>query len=99
MRSVVFGFLGLLALQAPAMAASNGACDAVASDWRAAGFASPAKPAQARVLGHAGYEVSGPQYQQMMGAIRAACQAGDQATAVQQAATAEALLHRAKDGV
>ena len=80
------------------MAASNGACDAVASDWRAAGFASPAKPSQARVLGRAGYETSGPQYEQMIGAVRAACQAGDQATAVRQAAAAEALLHRAKNG-
>lgn len=99
MRSVFFGFIGLLALQAPAMAATSPACDAVARDWRAAGFSSPAKPAQARVLGNAGYETSGPQFQQMMRAIRHACGTDDQAVAAQQAAVVETLLHSGREGL
>lgn len=99
MRRVIFGFLGLLAAHAPAMAATQAACDAVGRDWRAAAFSSPAKPAQARVVGSGGYETSGPQYQQMVRAIRHACDADDQTVAGQQAAKAEALLHHAKDSL
>jgi len=99
MRSVIFGALGLLALQAPAMAATSAACDAVGRDWQAAAFSTPAKPAQARVSGNAGYETSGPQFQQLMRAIRQACASDDQAAALQQAAVAEGLLHRGKAGL
>jgi hypothetical protein len=99
MRSVFFGFIGLLALQAPAMAATSPACDAVVRDWQAAGFSSPAKPAQARVLGNVGYATSGPQFQQMMQAIRHACDTDDQVVAGQQAAVAETLLHSGKDAL
>lgn len=99
MRSVIFGTLGLLALQAPAMAATSAACDAVGRDWQAAAFSAPAKPAQAQVWGRAGLETSGPRYQQMMQAIRHACATSDQTVAVQQAAMAEALLHSGKDGL
>jgi len=99
MRSVIFGAFWLVALQAPAMAATSAACDAVGRDWQAAGFSAPAKPAQARVSGNVGYETSGPQFQQMMRAVRRACASDDQAVAVQQAAIAEALLHRGRTGL
>lgn len=99
MRSVILGVLGSLALQAPAMAATSAACDAVGRDWQAAGFFAPAKPAQARVSGNAGYETSGPQFQQMMRAVRQACASDDQAVAVQQATMVEALLHRGRAGL
>jgi hypothetical protein len=99
MRNVVFGFIGLLALQAPVLAATPAACDAVARDWQAAAFSSPAKPAQARVQGSVGYETSGPGYRQMMQAIRHACATADQTVATQQAGVAEALLRHGKDGL
>ena len=98
MRGMVFGFFGLLALQAPALAATPAACDAVARDWRAAGFSSPAKPSQARVLGNAGYQTTGPQYRQMVQAIHRACDPRDQ-DAAGQAAVAEALLHRSNSAL
>jgi hypothetical protein len=94
MRRVIYGFFGLLALQAPAMAASNTACSTVGREWHAAAFATPAKPGQARVQGSAGYETSGPGFGRMMQAIRETCGSSDPAMAVQQAAVAEALLHR-----
>ena len=108
MRKMLFGALGLLALQAPAFAATTpaAACttalDAVTADWRAASFSSPAKPAQARVLGTGGHETSGPHYQEMMQAIRhaaAACKAGDQATALRWTEAAQDLLQQSRDGV
>ncbi len=99
MRKMILGLVGLCALEAPAMAASPAACDAVGRDWQAAGFSSPAKPAQARVLGSAGYETSGPELQQMVRAIRRACDTGNPADAVQEAAMAQTLLHHAKGGL
>ncbi len=108
MRKMLLGALGLLALQAPAFAATTpaAACttalDAVTADWRAASFSSPAKPAQARVLGAGGHETSGADYRQTMQAIRhaaAACRAGDQVTALRWTETAQALLQHQRDGV
>ena len=108
MRKLFVGVLGLLALQAPAFAATTpvAACSSalatVTADWRAASFPAPAKPAQARVLGLTGHETSGPGYRQMTQAIRqaeAACRVGDQATALQSAGVAEALLQHGRDGV
>jgi len=108
MRKIIFGALGLLALQAPAFAATSpaatctAALDAVTADWRAASFSSPAKPAQARVTGEAGHEMSGQLYQQMTQAIRhaaAACRAGDQPTAQRWTETAQNLLQHGRDGV
>ena len=108
MRKMFFGVLGLMALQTPAFAATTpatactSALATATADWRAASFSSPAKPAQARVLGHAGYETSGPGYRQMTQAIRqaeAACRAGDQATALQSADVAESLLQHSRDGI
>ncbi|MDB5363123.1 MAG: hypothetical protein JWO51_4420 [Rhodospirillales bacterium] len=99
MRSAIFGFFGLLAVQAPAVAAPSAACDAVGNDWRTAAFSSPAKPAQARVAGSAGYQASGAEYRQMMQAIRHVCESQDQTVAVRQAAVAEGLLHHAKGGL
>lgn len=95
MRRMIFGFVGFLALQAQALAATPAACDAVVRDWHAAGFSSPAKPSQARVLGKAGYETNGPEYRQMTEAVRQACDPRDQAAA-RQAAAFETLLHRSK---
>lgn len=108
MRKIIFGVLGLLALQAPAFAATapaatcSSALDAVTAEWRAASFSSPAKPAQARVPGLAGYETSGPGHQQISQAIRhaaAACRAGDQSAARQWTETAQSLLQHDRGGI
>lgn len=95
MRGAIFGIVGLLALEAPALAATPTACDAVSHEWTAAGFSAPVKPSQARVLGNAGYETTGPDYQQMIVAIHRACDPRDP-DAAQQAAVAEELLRRSK---
>jgi hypothetical protein len=92
MRKMLLGCFGLLALQAPAMAASSAACDAAAAQWRDAALSSPAKPAQLRVLGRAGHETSGPEYQTIAQAIRKACGTSDPVVARQEAAVAERLL-------
>ncbi|GGF18820.1 hypothetical protein GCM10011611_25880 [Aliidongia dinghuensis] len=101
MRKLLLGSAGLLALATPmlALAAPNAACDAVAGEWRAAGFAAPAKPAQFRVLGRAGRETSGPELLTIAQAIHAACSATDPAVANREAALAEALLQHGKAGL
>jgi len=70
MRKVIFGLLGMLLVGAPALAETNGACQTRGEEWRQAAFSSPAKPSQARVLGRAGHETSGPALQQMTQALR-----------------------------
>ena len=99
MRRVIFAIVGLLAVQAPALAATPSACQIVGADWRAAAFSSPAKPAQARVLGSAGYETTGAGYRQIAQAIHHACDPHDPTDAARQAAVAETLLHGGKGGL
>jgi hypothetical protein len=99
MRKLLLGCFALVALQAPALAAPGPSCDAVAGEWHAAAFASPAKPSQFRVVGQAGHETSGPEYRTIAEAIRQACGSADPVVARQEAALADTLLQRGRNGL
>ncbi len=96
MRSALIGIvcLGIVGVAAAASAASpelscTVAMKSLSDDWDAAGFATPSKPGQMRVLGHNGREATGAQVNYMAGQMRLAakdCSSGDNASALKRIA-------------
>lgn len=111
MRLLMSAFAALvLAGQALPASAADASCqpalDSVVSEWQAAAYPMPQKPAQAYVIGRDGHQSTGAQVTYMRTQLRLAtqeCNGGNSASALQRIATIHRLLNNqssliAKDG-
>lgn len=101
MRAIVMGIVcvGLMGLSGQARAAADHACvgalQTVSAEWDAAGFPTPAKPGQMRVVGRDGRVASGAQVTYMRSQLTLAahdCSAGKDGVAIKRVATVRGLL-------
>lgn len=104
MRAIVMGIVcvGLLGLSWQARAAADHACagalQTVSAEWDAAGFPTPAKPGQMRVVGRDGRIASGAQVNYMRTQLTLAaheCTAGNDGAAIKRVAAIHNLLKQA----